>query len=371
MQYLFIVTFTILISTLAFNDAYQYAERIEDCPRLQPRARPTSVRDLRADDIKVVGALGDSIMAGAVSKGLEGSRTLNINIALEDRGITYGAGGNPGAITIPNFIKHYSPNVIGGSVGDHWVEFCYFGLCPKWQYHPEKDRFNAAQSAAMSFDLGMELDYLIPAMRKTLGLDFENDWKMITIQIGSVDQCYICSVYGPLLTPEGYEKSLNSALRRIRKEVPRVLVNLIGVFNVTNVYELTTGNPYCSATIFGDFQTNSLECFCATHGFKKEVDIAAAAYDSIVFKLAKKYNEFNDPTFGIMYTPANVDLASLPVQIDGDCFHPSVIGHGTFAKTYWNTFWKPLESIPNIYTVNDYNRVVCPGEEDRFQLKAL
>lgn len=28
--------------------------------------------------------------------------------------------------------------------------------------HPEKDRFNAAQSAAMSFDLGMELDYLIP-----------------------------------------------------------------------------------------------------------------------------------------------------------------------------------------------------------------
>jgi hypothetical protein len=38
---------------------------------------------------------------------------------------------------------------------------------------------------------------------------------------------------------------------------------------------LTTGNPYCSATIFGDFQTNSLECFCATHGFKEEVDIAA------------------------------------------------------------------------------------------------
>jgi hypothetical protein len=59
MQYLFIVTFTVLISTLAVNGAYQYADRIEDCPLLQPRAPPTSVRDLRADDIKAVGALGD------------------------------------------------------------------------------------------------------------------------------------------------------------------------------------------------------------------------------------------------------------------------------------------------------------------------
>lgn len=72
-------------------------------------------------------------MAGAVSKGLEGSRTVNLNIAIEARGITYGGGGDPGAITIPNYIKHYSPNVIGGSVGEHWVEFCYFGICPKWQ----------------------------------------------------------------------------------------------------------------------------------------------------------------------------------------------------------------------------------------------
>lgn len=36
-----------------------YATNITDCPWLLPRFPPTSVHDLRPDDIKVIGALGD------------------------------------------------------------------------------------------------------------------------------------------------------------------------------------------------------------------------------------------------------------------------------------------------------------------------
>lgn len=32
---------------------------INECPRLSARKTPTDVRDLRPDDIKIVGALGD------------------------------------------------------------------------------------------------------------------------------------------------------------------------------------------------------------------------------------------------------------------------------------------------------------------------
>lgn len=32
---------------------------IKSCPTLTPRATPTSVHDLRIDDIRIVGALGD------------------------------------------------------------------------------------------------------------------------------------------------------------------------------------------------------------------------------------------------------------------------------------------------------------------------
>lgn len=36
-----------------------YVKNIQDCPALTPRKPPSSVHDLRIDDIKVIGALGD------------------------------------------------------------------------------------------------------------------------------------------------------------------------------------------------------------------------------------------------------------------------------------------------------------------------
>lgn len=59
------------------------------------------------------------------------------------------------------------------------------------------------------------------------GVDFENDWKMINMQIGSNDQCASCidSVL-PLLTPEKYGGHVTDAVERIRTSVPKVLVNL-------------------------------------------------------------------------------------------------------------------------------------------------
>lgn len=70
---------------------------------------------------------------------------------------------------------------------------------------PEKDVLNAALSAAIAMNLDDELDYLIKSkikyniccsghaltsksfagMKSMPSIDFENDWKMIGIQIGS------------------------------------------------------------------------------------------------------------------------------------------------------------------------------------------
>lgn len=45
---------TLTIITVAKN-----VTNIAKCPPLTPRGQPTNVNNLRADDIKVVGALGD------------------------------------------------------------------------------------------------------------------------------------------------------------------------------------------------------------------------------------------------------------------------------------------------------------------------
>lgn len=63
----------------------------------------------------MVAALGDSITAGFGIDGFWGSFT-------ENRGASWAMGGNDNVSSIANFLKRYSPNIQGASVGTHWVE---------------------------------------------------------------------------------------------------------------------------------------------------------------------------------------------------------------------------------------------------------
>lgn len=49
----------VALTTLSEALSGGYAQNITDCPWLLPRFPATSVHDLRPDDIKVIGALGD------------------------------------------------------------------------------------------------------------------------------------------------------------------------------------------------------------------------------------------------------------------------------------------------------------------------
>lgn len=87
-------------------------------------------------------------------------------------------GGDPNAITLPNLIKVFSPNVTGASVGDHLFELCYGKLCLPFQYYPQNDRLNAAQSGAMVSNIEHEVDYLVRQMELNSQIDMENDFKV-------------------------------------------------------------------------------------------------------------------------------------------------------------------------------------------------
>lgn len=75
----------------------------------------------------------NSIMAGFGAKGIQGDSIINIKNLFENRGLSYGAGGDKGAVTVPNFLKKYSPKLKGASVGSHLVEVCYGPICPPLQ----------------------------------------------------------------------------------------------------------------------------------------------------------------------------------------------------------------------------------------------
>lgn len=95
-------------------------------------------------------------------------------------------------------------------------------------------------------------------------IDFSNDWKMITIQIGSNDQCASClSPWKSEVTADKFGSYVEKAVQRIQKSIPRTIVNLVGSFKVSPVYSLTKGQEYCRAIPnLPDAQLNRVECSC-------------------------------------------------------------------------------------------------------------
>ncbi|KAK9760652.1 hypothetical protein K7432_015116 [Basidiobolus ranarum] len=321
-----------LIAGLFLAGKVNGAKDISQCPRLTPRTTsPTSVNDLRADDIKVFMALGDSITAGFAAKGIQDGRFISLKSLYESRGVSYAAGGDPGETTIPNLFGHYNTTVRGPSVGEHLVELCYGPLCPPFQYRPEKDNLNAAQTGALSTNLATEVDYLLGRIKKYPGIDIQNDWKLLTLQLGSNDLCQSCLDLFQFTGPDVYEKNIRAAIERVRKSIPRVVVSLGGVFNVSQTWAKTKNDPYCQK-VMGLPHLN-IECPCALLGgiigeeSRKSMDKRAAAFNQRLVKIYQDYKNQQTNTFAITLHPLDIDLSSLPIDhlSNVDCFHPGLV----------------------------------------------
>ncbi|CAG8511946.1 324_t:CDS:2 [Funneliformis mosseae] len=315
----------------------QLVTNITQCPKLTPRkVPPKSVHDLRVDDIEIIMALGDSITAALGAKGQDTNIPIDFHKLYENRGVSFVMGGDPGAVTIANFIKHYSPLLKGPSVGDHLFELCYGVICPPYQYKPDQDRLNAAQSGMMVSNLTMELIYLLDQLYKEPIKDILKSYKYLNLFIGSNDICLRCSNNLPWLSIEQFEYYLLTTLETIREKIPNTVVNLLGVFNVSQVYELTRGEKYCKLRrVIGDY-----ECSCAyLPGAlgdlnRKKMDETAMEYNKAIQNVVNYYASKHSDSFAVMYQPFDLDLLTFPV--DGlsslDCFHPSKRG----GSIVWN-----------------------------------
>eukprot|EP01111_Echinosteliopsis_oligospora_P007538 TRINITY_DN2273_c0_g1_i2.p1 TRINITY_DN2273_c0_g1~~TRINITY_DN2273_c0_g1_i2.p1 ORF type:complete len:222 (-),score=57.57 TRINITY_DN2273_c0_g1_i2:153-818(-) len=179
-----------------------------DCPAL-PVHVPANISDLTPADIQVVIAIGDSITAGFGMMGRSGYLD-------EFRGQSWSIGGDENATTMANFLKTYNPNVVGMSLGHHFVELCYGPICPG-QYHPTQDVLDCAQSGAMIEDLVKhEMKYLMDQLTSNPAININEDWKLITILIGANDLCASCTLFKPFLSPDEYEAHLDTLLSEIR-----------------------------------------------------------------------------------------------------------------------------------------------------------
>uniref|UniRef100_A0A8C3CPA2 Phospholipase B1, membrane-associated n=1 Tax=Cairina moschata TaxID=8855 RepID=A0A8C3CPA2_CAIMO len=132
---------------------------------------PTSVHELQPADIKVIGALGDSLTVSTMVAEL---------ILLCDSVLSLCSIGGDGTLetqtTLPNILKKFSPNIFGFSTGSS----------------KETAGFNVAQKGATARNMSAQARELVELMRSSSEINFKEDWKLITILVGGNDLCQYC-----------------------------------------------------------------------------------------------------------------------------------------------------------------------------------
>ncbi|KAI8093289.1 uncharacterized protein BX664DRAFT_261746 [Halteromyces radiatus] len=290
-----------------------------DCPLLTPRQPARKISDLRADDIKVIIGIGDSVMAGFGAKGVINQNYISLNTIKEARGVSFAMGGDQGIVSLPNLIQYYSHDLYGSSIGEQIITVCFGDqFCPVGQYKESIDVLNAAQSGARSLNLNHELDYLLQQLDKAYKNNqaHSSDWKLMTIFIGSNDICHACVVNSSLPAP--YTINVQQAIERIRLTIPNVLVQLVGMIRVDEIFTATQAYPsYCQPFAHNNFVLHDHECMCA-HSETNRTIMAQLVpqYNDALQKVAAYYQSpmYANDSFAVVYHPLPVDVNTFPIQ---------------------------------------------------------
>ncbi|KAL3873507.1 hypothetical protein ACJMK2_036616 [Sinanodonta woodiana] len=324
-----------------------------DCKQFpHPTRSATTVHNLTPYDVKVVGAMGDSITAGTGIKA-----TTVLGLLREDRGLSWSIGGI-GDIneheTVANALKFYNPSVAGFSTGSGDVNSKYAHL-------------NVAVAGETSSDIPRQAQELIDRMKKEPGVDFENDWKVITVFIGGNDLCDYCKDK-ETYSAENYVSNIQKGLDILHAQVPRAFVNLVEVLNIAVVRQLNQ-NLVCNGL-------HLFLCGCAAFPMSKEAEAELAAeviqYREEAEKLIAtgRYDTRND--FTVVLQPFLKDTG-VPMK-DGcsgdsscpdlsyfapDCFHFSEKGHEAAAGALWNNMIEPVSKKRTSWTPGEL--VECPS----------
>lgn len=312
---------------------------------------PTSVHSLRPADIRVVGSLGDSLTAG------NGISATNIfAVLVQNRGLSWSGGGQgtfETTVTMPNVLKKFNPNLYGYATGDGDED-------------SSRSYFNVAITGSTSSELESQARKLINRIRGDSKVDFNNDWKVVTILSGNNDLCDVCNDRDKY-SADRYRANLIAALNILQAELPRTLVNLVEPINIEIVTELNKG-LICSLL-------HLYLCDCAAFPKNKEAEEELirirGEYQEVVREIAASGMFDTRDDFTVVYQPFFKD--TYPPDQDGhpdysffapDCFHLSAKAQQAASIALWNNMIEPVPMKKTKWLPGE--PVECPTEEQPF-----
>lgn len=316
-----------------------------------PDETPTSVHKLTPKDINLVAALGDSITAGVGIQAL-----TPVGLLRENRERSWSIGGHKtleSVLTIPNILKKYNPSVKG------------FATHSTFAIGKETNAYDLAISGAKAIDIPSQAENLVRKLKADKHVDFENDWKLVTLFIGGNDLCQICKRNNEMRSPENYIAKIREGLDILHRELPRTFVNLVGILNIEDIKYMNKGLA-CPLL-------HEAMCKCAAFPSKKYSTEVLIEYTKNYQKLTSelvssgRYDTRDD--FTVVHQPFFRDFEA-PKKSNGevdlsyfapDCFHFSAKAHNLGARGLWNNMLQKVGMKDTTLELDE--KLICPTKE--------
>ncbi|CAN8203441.1 unnamed protein product [Coccothraustes coccothraustes] len=331
------------------------------CPDRDPSDTvPVSVHNLKPADIRVIAALGDSLTAANGA----GSRPHDVlDVLTQYRGLSWSVGGNENistVTTLPNILREFNPTLVGYSIGTG-------------RQNSNNASLNQAVAGARSEDVPEQVRKLVDRMKNDTRIDFQNDWKLITLFIGGNDLCKVCE--NPVhYSPENYTYNIQIALDLLHKEVPRAYVNLVTMLYIARLRELhQSKNNSCPKLAM------RLLCPCVINPKNDSNELKKLIYFNRQYQEGTRrlvesgrYDTKDDFTVVMQPFMTNIEM---PKTQEGwpdesffapDCFHFSQKAHSQAARALWNNMLEPVGEKTDSQKMDDELVLKCPSEAEPF-----
>ncbi|XP_028251819.1 phospholipase B1, membrane-associated-like [Parambassis ranga] len=312
---------------------------------------PTSAHRVRPADIKVVAALGDSITTGF------GAKAKNLlQLRTEYRGVSWSIGGDKTldtVTTLPNILRNFNAGIKGASKGQG----------------TKRSGFNMAVSGAKVAGIPGQVRRLIDTMKNDSTVDFQNDWKLVTLFIGGNDLCQYCNDRASL-SPQKFSHHMMASLDILYQEVPKTIVNVLDILEIEGLRRIKRDSLGCSV-----LQQFVCPCFLLPSEDSPELAEMKRINRELQIETEKlvyggRYDGREDfavvvqPFFKNSVLPLNADGRPDTTYFSEDCFHFSERGHADMAAALWNNMLEPVgkKQTYNNFT-NARNNINCPTEE--------
>ncbi|XP_041469355.1 phospholipase B1, membrane-associated-like [Lytechinus variegatus] len=319
------------------------------CDALPPSDEiPTSAHRIRPADIRVIGAMGDSLTAA------NGAGACFLpELLYMYRGLTFSHGGDESFETNPtlaNILRKYNPDLKGYGVNT--------GM-----WYSDDSSMNVGHPGDIAADMPNQARWLVSKMKADPQIDYENDWKIITLFIGGNDLCDWCD-NNEYYSPENYVKHIHEGLMILHDEMPRTIVNVIGTIRVSEVEVLRA--PICDI-----FQWAFCPCaLFLTPDERENFDNLTKAYQEALEESITNGQYDDKEDFTVVLQPFLHDTV-VPYTESGDpdfsyfapdCFHLSAKGHAQGGLELWKNMIEPVGGKATTWSPDKIN-VTCPSSE--------